>query len=148
MKYLGRWLIALGLLSTLGCSSHSVGKASGVRTQVIEGILLDARCYFAAGAGGGDHTYCLFDSLASNLPAGILTDRGEFYYLAIESSKLAEYAARRLRVHGPRQEGHFLLYPQTIWVDDAGTWSRIAIRNDRNASRSWNSYAQTDFLSP
>lgn len=126
-------LILLGLLlSTVACASFSTGNGGASRKSIVEGILLDARCYFAAGAEAGDHTYCLFDSLASNLPAGILTDRGDFFYLTIESSMLAKYAARRLRVRGSLLPGHHLLHPDKIWVNEAENWSTITISAAHN----------------
>jgi hypothetical protein len=91
--------------------------------SVVEGRLVEARCYFNTGAIDGDHTYCAFSSARANLPLVLLTPTGEIVYLSGAAARLADYVTARVRVTGRVTANHQLLWPTSIsvWRNDRWT---------------------------
>jgi hypothetical protein len=91
----------------------------------IEGTLTDARGYFNAGVKGPRYRYNQYLAMRADLPVGLLTDGGEFYYLAIEPRRLAKHAAKAVRVEGKALPGGRLVRPSKIWVKSDSGWEAI-----------------------
>src|ERR1043165_5667121 len=98
MKKARNWLLAGAALSTLALGSGLVTaqekkdtKDSGSR--VIEGQLVDSRCYVKMGDTGGDHAECAVKCLKDGIPAALLVDGGkEIYYIVAPAMGFAPYA--------------------------------------------------------
>src|ERR1700678_2461382 len=95
-KKLGGAALTSLALALLACAP-AIG-AGGARltfpakddTTVVEGTLVEARCYLNTGAIAGNHTFCAFWSARANLPLAVLTPRQELIFLTSSPGKLAD----------------------------------------------------------
>ena len=92
-------------------------------TPSIKGTLADTRDYFHTGDIGWSHQVVTYSSLLANIPCGILTSNGSFYYLMIEPKFMAPYTANMLKIKAI-SNNHFphLLLPEKIWVLINNQW--------------------------
>lgn len=105
-------LIILMLLafSFQTCQYHVLGK------------LTSADVYFSVPIKSESHDYATFISLQSNLPAGLVTNDGNYIYLDIKSQLLAQYATEELKVKGEKTPNSNFIQPTKIWVKKGNKW--------------------------
>ena len=115
-----RWKIALVALGGLWMGQAGFAKADGMdpmpgmvgpravetKSVTLVGEVLDMDCYMNAGLHGKAHRSCAIRCLSEGSPVGLLTDRGEAYFLSSDKGtmKAHEYvrtlAGDRVEIKG------------------------------------------------
>lgn len=119
-------------LTTAACAPVGVGgKAltfpAPSCAETVEGILLEARCYFTTQAMAGDHAFCGFSSALANLPLLVLTPKREVVFLTNQPAQLAVVVTKRVRVTGQRTPNGQLLRPLVVEVSANGGWETLSL---------------------
>lgn len=127
-RHLATMFFVLALAVCASCGSARPRLAAGgpdtpysTEMQEIQGILIEARCYFNTGATGGQHSLCAFRSAKANLPIGILTSDGEFIFITETPNEYAGYVARSVSVKGYLTHNRQLIQPVSISLASRGS---------------------------
>jgi hypothetical protein len=97
-------------------------KASKGADKVMTGQLVDSRCYVKMGATDGDHAECAVQCLKDGIPAALVTESGEMYYIVAPAMGFAEYANRTVRLTGKANEKLHAFVPVKIEVKKGDSW--------------------------
>ena len=115
--------ISLSLLAAgLALASFVAADEKKAADQVLTGQLVDSRCYVKMGATGGDHAECAIQCLKDGIPAALLLDSGELYYIVAPAMGFAEYANKTVRLTGKVNEKLHAVVPVKIEINKGDTW--------------------------
>jgi hypothetical protein len=94
-------------------------------TNITLGKLTDADTYFSVPIESDSHQFASFISLQSNNPAGLLDQKGEFYYLNIEPNLLSKYIYDQFKIKGKKDTITNIITPEKVWVKKEKSWILI-----------------------
>jgi hypothetical protein len=115
--------ISLSLLAAgLALASFVAADEKKAADQVVTGQLVDSRCYVKMGATGGDHAECAVQCLKDGIPAALLLDSGELYYIVAPAMGFAEYANKTVRLTGKVNDKLHAVVPVKIEIKKGDTW--------------------------
>lgn len=102
--------------------SHVAADEKKAADQVLTGQLIDSRCYLKMGATGGDHAECAIQCLKDGIPAAVLLESGEIYYIVAPAMGFAEYANKTVRLTGKVSDKLHAVAPVKIEIRKGDTW--------------------------
>jgi len=126
----------LGLVAALlpAGASPDVGAAKKANPTVIEGTLIDTKCYSIDPAHVQDHHQTTDGTIEGcgtacaklGVPTGVLTRKGDVTILIAPATELADFMGGRVRVTGTKVFRGAAIRAETIEVRDAdGAWKTV-----------------------
>ena len=115
-------MLALAAIG-LGGGAAYVGAAEE-DSAVVEGELVDMKCYVAMGMpGGGKHNKCAMDCAKMGIPAGVVDSRtGQVFTVLAPAPGLAQYMGKTVRITGSLAARSTAIIPDKLEVSEDGKW--------------------------
>ena len=112
-------LVALGL----GGGAAYVSAADD-DSAVVEGELVDMKCYVAMGMpGGGKHNKCAMDCAKMGIPAGVVDSRtGQVFTVLAPTPGLAQYMGKTVHITGSLAAKSTAIIPDKLEISEDGKW--------------------------
>ena len=116
-------LVALGL-GSLGSVDGATAEEDQEGGAVVEGELVDMKCYIAMGMpGGGKHNKCAMDCAKKGIPAGVVDSRtGLVFTVLAPTPGLAQYMGKTVRLTGSLGDKSTAIIPDKLEVKEDGKW--------------------------
>ena len=70
---------------------------AGEKNKMVEGELVDTKCFVGMGAKGADHQECAVKCAEMGIPLGVLTKKDKLYIVLHITPGLAQYAGQMVR---------------------------------------------------
>jgi hypothetical protein len=120
-------LLVTGCAAAIGAGGEMLTFRVPDDTTMVEGTLVEARCFLNTGAIAEDHTFCAFSGARANLPLAIVTARGDLVFLTSAPAKLSAHVTRPVRVNGFITPNRQLMRPKVMQVHQRGSWVEVAM---------------------
>ena len=135
----GYAILVAGIAAAIAPAGGSAGKSSAPpKPSVVEGILIDTKCYSVDrrnagddhGAGDDKIEACATACAKMGIPVAVLTGKGEVYILLAPTPAFEERMGKPVRVTGAKVFGGSAIRPEKVETHaEDGSWTALDIHS-------------------
>ena len=94
------------------------------KPSVIEGEMVDMKCYLGMGmGGGGKHSKCAVKCAEMGIPAAVVEEgTGKVYTILGPSKGFAQFMGKTVRITGATPEKSIAIIPEKLQVKEGDKW--------------------------
>ena len=111
------------MLFAIGTTGVTI--AADPEDKMVEGELVDLRCFMTRGAQGEAHQACGASCAKRGLPIGVIDAKGNAYTILASSPAYADYINRPVRITG--KVTNMMLSPTKLEVKDGDQWKAVKL---------------------
>ena len=102
--------------------------APAEKPAVVEGELVDMKCYVAMDMpGGGKHHECAVKCAKMGIPAGVVDKDGQVFAVLAPAGGLADLMGKTVRITGTKAEKSTAIIPEKIEVKEKDKWTEFKL---------------------
>lgn len=127
-----RCALAAGLLLALlapgrvvAAQTQSAERGKEGKSVVVQGELVDSRCYLSLAKRGSEHVKCAVACAKDGLPLHLVDAKGRYYTLVIQANEIAENAGLQAEVEGMLFGDSII--PTKMKVNRDGSWTEVKL---------------------
>lgn len=107
-------------------AEEQMAAESAEKPAVVEGEMVDMKCYLAMDMpGGGKHHECAVKCAKMGIPAGVVDQSGETFTVLAPAGGLADLMGKTVRVTGTKAEKSTAIIPEKMEVKEGDKWTEV-----------------------
>jgi hypothetical protein len=128
-------LVSFALVVTLAgaeegkpAAEKQMAAAPAEQPSVIEGEVVDMKCYLAMDMpGGGKHHECAMKCAKMGIPAGVVDKSGETFTVLVPAGGLADLMGKTVRITGTKTQKSTAIISEKVEVKEGDKWTEVKL---------------------